>query len=58
MVCESKHTCSPAVWFLFLALIRSAMEDAPDFLDRGTFANYEGWSFWAGAVASNSHATN
>ena len=34
-------------WFLYLALIRSAMEDAPEYLDRGTFVNYEGWSFWA-----------
>lgn len=36
-----------AAWFMFLAMIRHAMEDAPDFLDRGTFDNYEGWSFWA-----------
>lgn len=36
-----------AAWFVFLALIRRAMEDAPEYLDRGTFENYEGWSFWA-----------
>ena len=36
-----------AAWFLFLAIVQKAMTDAPDFLDRGTFENYEGWSFWA-----------
>lgn len=34
-------------WFLVLSIIQIAMRDAPGFLDRGTFASYEGWSFWA-----------
>ena len=36
-----------AAWFLVLAIIKKAQDDAPNFLDRGTFASYEGWSFWA-----------
>ena len=36
-----------AAWFLVLAIIKKAQDDAPSFLDRGTFASYEGWSFWA-----------
>ena len=36
-----------AAWFLMLAIIKKAQDDAPSFLDRGTFASYEGWSFWA-----------
>ena len=30
-------------WFLVLSMIQIAMRDAPGFLDRGTFASYEGW---------------
>jgi hypothetical protein len=36
-----------AAWFLVLAIIKKAQDDAPSFLDRGTFASYDGWSFWA-----------
>ena len=36
-----------AAWFLVLAIIKKAQDDAPFVLDRGTFASYEGWSFWA-----------
>jgi len=37
-----------------LAIIYQAMADAPDFLDRGTFVDYEGWSFWAFFSAASS----
>lgn len=36
-----------AAWFIVLAMLKIAQDDAPSFLDRGTFASYEGWSFWA-----------
>ena len=34
-------------WFIMLAVVLGATRDAPAYLDRGTFAEYEGWSFWA-----------
>ena len=34
-------------WFIMLAVVLGATRDAPAYLDRGTFAAYEGWSFWA-----------
>lgn len=36
-----------AAWFIVLAMLIKAQDDAPSFLDRGTFNSYEGWSFWA-----------
>jgi hypothetical protein len=34
-------------WFLALSVIQIAQDDAPAFLDRGTFESYDGWAFWA-----------
>ena len=40
-------------WFIMLAVVQGAMRDAPAYLDRGTFAAYEGWSFWAFFAAAH-----
>jgi len=46
LLCFLQVACGWVAWFFYLSILHRAMENAPEFLDRGTFRNYAGWSFW------------